>query len=70
MRNVQEERIVQSKLFIGVLHAENRLHDFSGSEIIVHPFSDPLPTGMIRVSLLIGIDVDEKVTVGVDFWIV
>ena len=46
------------------------MHDFPGSEIIVDPFSDPHSTGMIRVSESIGIDVDEKIIVGMDFWII
>ena len=69
MRDVQGEGIVQSKLFVGVQHVGNLLHDFPGSEIIVDPFSDPHATGMIRVSESIGIDVDEKMIVGMDFWI-
>ena len=70
VRNVQGERIVQSELFVGIQHTRNLLHDFSGSEIIVHPFADSHATGMIRVSQPIGIDVDEKMIVGLDFWIV
>ena len=70
VRDVKGERIVQSELFVGVQHARNLLHDFSSSEIIVYPFTDSHPTGMIRVSQPIGIDVDEKMIVGLDFWIV
>ena len=70
VRNVEGEGIVQSELFVGVQHARNLLHDFSSSEIIVYPFTDSHPTGMIRVSQPIGIDVDEKMIVGVDFWII
>ena len=70
MRNVQGEGIIQSRLFVGVQHVGNLLHDFPGSEIIVDPFSDPHSTGMIRVPESIGIDVDKKMIVGMDFWII
>ena len=46
------------------------MHDFPGSEIIVNPFSDPHATGMIRVSESIGIDVDEKMIIAFDFWVI
>ena len=70
MRNVQREGIVQSKLFVGVQNARNLLHDFTGPEIIVDPFPDPHSTGMVRVSQAVGIDVNEKMIVGMDFWII
>ena len=70
MRNVKGEGIIQLELFVGVQHAGNLLHDFSGSESVVGPFSDSYSTGMIRVSQSIEIDVDEKGIVGIDFWIV
>ena len=70
VRNVEREGIVQSELFVGVQHAGNLLHDFLSSESIVHPFTDSHATGMIRVSQSIGIDVDEKMIVGLDFWII
>ena len=34
---------------------------------MVHPFSHPHASGMVSQS--IGIDVDEKMIVGMDFWI-
>ena len=52
-----------------VQHVGNLLHDFPGSEIVVDPFSDTHSARMIRVSESIGIDVDEKMIVGIDFWI-
>ena len=69
VRNVQGEGIVQSKLFVGVQHTGNLLHDFPRSLIIFDPFPHPHATGMVRVSQSIGIDVDEKMIVGMDFWI-
>ena len=36
---------------------------------MVHPFSHPHASGMVRVSQSIGVDVDEKMIVGLDFWI-
>ena len=66
---MQGERIVQSKLFVGVQHARNLLHDFPRSEVIVGPFPHPHARGMVRVSQSIGIDVNEKMIVGMDFGI-
>ena len=36
---------------------------------MVDPFPHPHATGMVGVSQSIGIDVDEKMVVGMDFWI-
>ena len=69
MRNVQGEGIVQSKLFVGVQHARNLLHDFPRSESVVGPFPHPHARGMVRVSQAIGIDVDQEMIVGLDFGI-